>query len=104
MAITTTDILVRNTDGWKLVATAPAGPVTLKPHSTGRTWFMAIAAALPDDSLRGMPMGRFSGSGEDNSFRSDADIAENIYIRVPPSSAGSADAVDNGLYFSIIKG
>lgn len=104
MAITTTDVLVKPEDNWKLIATAPAGPVLIKPHSTGRSWFLAIAASLPAADLMGVPMGRSSASGEDNNFRSDADIAENIYIRVPQSSIASQPAVDNGLYFSLIKG
>lgn len=104
MAASTTDILVDPAAGWTLVATAPAAPIRLKPHSTGRAWFLAIAAATPPDSLRGLPMGRFSGSGEDNHFVSDAAIAQNIYVRVPPTSTASAEASDNKLLFSIING
>lgn len=101
MAITTTDIAVAPEDGWTLVATAPLGPILLKPHSSGRAWFLAIAASTPAESLRGVPMGRFSGGGEDNQFRTDLDLAENIYVRVPAGSVAQADALDKKMIFTI---
>jgi hypothetical protein len=105
MAITTTDMTVNPKDGWVLIATAPLKPILVKPHSTGRLWFLAVAAAKPAATVLGMPMGRFSGSGEDNEFRStDNDIAQNIYVRVPASSVASQDAADNSMIFSVIKG
>lgn len=102
MAVTTTDVSVSPQDGWKLIATAPKGPILLKPHSTRRAWFLAIAGSAPSAGLRGVPMGR--SSGEDNQFSTDLDLTENIYIRVPPSSVASAAAIDNQMLFSIISG
>lgn len=104
MAVTTADIAVSPADGWTLLATAPTGPVLVKPHSSNRTWFLAVAAALPPATLLGLPMGRSSNSGEDNQFYSTGNIAENIYVRVPASSVGSAQAADRQMIFSVMKG
>ncbi len=104
MAVTTTTILVKPDENWKLVATAPNGPILIKPHSTSRYWSLIVAAALPANTELGMPMGRFSGSGEDNQFRTNVNIAQNIYVRVPASSGASAKAADAGLYFTVMNG
>lgn len=104
MPITTAETIVSPKDGWVLLATAPAGPITIKPHSTSRSWFLAIAAALPPKTLLGLPFGRFSSGGDDNQFTSAANIAENIYVRVPDSSTASADAIDNSMIFTVVKG
>lgn len=103
MAITTTEVAVDPADGWTLLATAPLGPIVVKPHSTGRAWFMAIAASLPPVSLRGLPMGRASAAGEDDMFKTDLDIAENIYVRVPASSVAQVEALDKKMIFTITK-
>lgn len=104
MAITTSETIVNPKDGWVLLATAPNAPIKIKPHSSSRAWFIAISVGLPAATVLGLPMGRFSSGGDDNEFASAANIAENIYVRVPASSTASADAVDNSMIFSVIKG
>lgn len=104
MAVATTDTLINPKDGWTLLATAPTAPIRIKPHSTNRAWFLAIAGSLPPSTLSGLPFGRGSASGQDDEFISSANIAENIYVRVPSSSGADAEAADAGIVFSMFKG
>lgn len=104
MAVATTELLVLPKDGWTLLATAPNGPIRIKPHSTTRGWFLAIAATPPSPDLVGLPFGRASASGQDDEFLNTGNIAENIYVRVPSSSAASAVAADAGMVFSMYHG
>jgi hypothetical protein len=100
MADATADVTVSVADGWKLLATAPA-TTFVKPHATGRAWFLAISAGAPAADLLGLPMGRFSGSGEDNEYRRDTALAGNVYVRIPATSVASAEAADNKMIFSV---
>lgn len=98
MAFTTTDFVVKPSDGWVLVATDPAF-LFVKPSGL-HAWFIAVTSSgsAPVDGVTGVPMGR-GGDGRHDPFQA-ASITGGVYVRVP----APVDAAGTGLHFGVIAG
>lgn len=93
MAASTTDVLVRPEDGWKLVATDPAY-LLITPHAN-RQWFVAVTAGTaPASTLVGCAM---RGYGDKFTFETGA-LTGTVYVRVP----APVDQVNRGMMFGVI--
>lgn len=94
MPATTTDILVKPTDGWTLVATNPAY-LLVTPHEN-RQWFVAVTAGTaPASTLIGAAM-----RGQDDRFTFETGaLTGTVYIRVKEP----ADQTGRGMMFGIIS-
>ena len=95
MAVATTDVRIKPSQGWVLVATNPVF-LCIKP-SAFTVWTIAVTAGgLPATTLRGLQMGR--GIDDRQAFQTGA-ITGEIYIRVdiPASSMSSEDPVHFGV-------
>lgn len=94
MPASTTDVIIRPTDGWTLVATNPSY-LLVTPHEN-RQWFVAVTAgSAPAANLIGAAM---RGGDDRFTFETGA-LTGTVYVRVKEP----VDNTGRGMMFGIIK-
>ena len=82
MAFTTTNLIVKASDGWVLVATNPINLI-LRPDSS-RVYNIAVTsgAAPTDNNVSGLLMGE-EETKDRPAFSINSAITGNVYVRIP---------------------